>query len=82
MQNRYDAIIDMFREIDPDLSRSFKFEDILNFVKRKLKENSQIAINIELCYEIFAGLNSNPKSLVTVAEFAHFYVLIEKLTPN
>ena len=77
MQSRYDAIVSVFREIDPDLSRSFKFEDILQFLTQKCDENGKTSFNRELCQEIFARMNNSLTSIVTVAEFVHFYVLIE-----
>ena len=41
MQARYDTIVNVFREIDPDLSRSFKFEDILQFLTTKWEANGK-----------------------------------------
>ena len=77
MQARYDRIVGVFREIDPDMSRSFKFEDILDFLTRKWEANGKTSFNRELCQEIFARMNNSLTSIVTVAEFVHFYVLIE-----
>lgn len=74
-EERYDQLLKEFSRIDKDKNNSLSFEEILNFLSEKQNEE----FDFILCQEIFARLDKNNDSVVTLEEFVESYVEVESL---
>jgi C2 domain/EF-hand domain pair len=73
MQDRYNQLLNEFKEIDKDSNEQIDFEELHQFLSKKQKSS----FDINLCRELFSQIDTDHDNIITIDEFLWSYVKSE-----